>query len=210
MSENKAKDKTKIQTKRRTKKKEQEKRDILIGLLSNPIKKVEQVVKGTSIFEDIMAIALLIVWVFSVSLKSITSAASIKTITWFVFIDRITSEFTLGIAPVLTVVILGTLFYIFSKEKVKFTSMLTLAITVKVPTIIASIISLLSLYSSRIISVTSRATILGVALSTTLVYFAVKALNKGENDQKVFEQFVKLELIYFIIAIGFAVFEVTI
>lgn len=197
MSEKKVKDK-------------KENRDILIGLLSNPIKKIDEVVKEATLLEKIMALILLLAWVFVVSLKSIASVATIKSITWFVFFQRLLNEVTLGIAPILTIVILGTLFYIFSKEKVKYSSMLTLAVTVKVPTIIASIVSLLNLYSSKIVSVTSRVTILGVALSTTLVYFAVKSLNKNVEDKVVFGEFVKLELVYFIIAVGFAIVEVTI
>lgn len=104
------------------------------------------------------------------------------------------------IAPIITVAVLSGLVYGFKKQKNK--SFLTIAsaiVIAKIPVVIASIASLLTLISSSVSKLTSPFSGFCSVLSTVLLYFAIKDLSDESENKTYFWRFALIIGIYYVI-----------
>ena len=104
------------------------------------------------------------------------------------------------IAPIITVAVLSGLVYGFKKQKNK--SFLTIAsaiVIAKIPVVIASIASLLTLISSSVSKLTSPFSGFCSVLSTVLLYFAIRDLSDESENKTYFWRFALIIGIYYVI-----------
>lgn len=172
------------------------------GIISTPIKKISEIAhdKSNNFFKT--AIVLLVLWVLIAGFQQVASI--IGTIFKFGFKYINFSDF-LGIAkavitPLLEIVILSGIVYLFQKQNKK--SFLTVVNTIVAsyfPIVVAKVVGLLNLISgaSRITSPITG--LLGV-ISLVFTFFAIKELSDEKDNDKAVKQFVIIEAVYYVVA----------
>lgn len=172
------------------------------GIISTPIKKISEIAhdKSNNFFKT--AIVLLVLWVLIAGFQQVASI--IGTIFKFGFKYISFSDF-LGIAkavitPLLEIVILSGIVYLFQKQNKK--SFLTVVNTIVAsyfPIVVAKVVGLLNLISgaSRITSPITG--LLGV-ISLVFTFFAIKELSDEKDNDKAVKQFVIIEAVYYVVA----------
>lgn len=172
------------------------------GIISTPIKKISEIAhdKSNNFFKT--AIVLLVLWVLIAGFQQVASI--IGTIFKFGFKYISFSDF-LGIAkavitPLLEIVILSGIVYLFQKQNKK--SFLTVVNTIVAsyfPIVVAKVVGLLNLISgaSRITSPITG--LLGVIL-LVFTFFAIKELSDEKDNDKAVKQFVIIEAVYYVVA----------
>ncbi|MBO5004116.1 MAG: hypothetical protein J6D03_02465 [Clostridia bacterium] len=172
------------------------------GIISTPIKKISEIAhdKSNNFFKT--AIVLLVLWVLIAGFQQVASI--IGTIFKFGFKYISFSDF-FGIAkavitPLLEIVILSGIVYLFQKQNKK--SFLTVVNTIVAsyfPIVIAKVVGLLNLISgaSRITSPITG--LLGV-ISLVFTFFAIKELSDEKDNDKAVKQFVIIEAVYYVVA----------
>lgn len=155
-----------------------------------------------------IAIIVLVIWLVAIFLLGMVSMAKRYLFGAFgsfeYFFDNLFSNM-FGIvkdliAPIITVVVLSGLVYGFKKQKNK--SFLTIAsaiVIAKIPVVIASIASLLTLISSSVSKLTTPFSGFCSVLSTVLLYFAIKDLSDESENKTYFWKFALIIGIYYII-----------
>lgn len=172
------------------------------GIISTPIKKISEIAhdKSNNFFKT--AIVLLVLWVLIAGFQQVASI--IGTIFEFGFKYISFSDF-FGIAkavitPLLEIVILSGIVYLFQKQNKK--SFLTVVNTIVAsyfPIVVAKVVGLLNLISgaSRITSPITG--LLGV-ISLVFTFFAIKELSDEKDNDKAVKQFVIIEAVYYVVA----------
>ena len=92
-------------------------------------------------------------------------------------------------------------------KKKNFLAVVIAVVVAKLPVVVASIVSLLSSVSSEVAKITSEFSGFCSVLSTVLLYFAIKALYKEENDDKVTIKFIITMAIYYGVALILSFFK---
>ena len=90
---------------------------------------------------------------------------------------------------------------------------LTIASTIiiaKIPVVAASLISLLGYINSQVRVITNSFADFCTVISTVLVYFAIKALYKEEDDNKISKTFLITMAIYFAVVLVLRSFNIDI
>jgi hypothetical protein len=83
-------------------------------------------------------------------------------------------------------------------NKKSMVTIITAVVTAKVPVIIASVVSLLTIIDSKVSLVTSPFASLCTVISTVLMYFTAKAICGEEQNSKFFKKFVIIEIIFYV------------
>lgn len=147
------------------------------------------------------AIIFLIIWVAAEFLDSALSIALSRfwTINWG---SKMLGLIKTVIAPVLSVLALSITVYLMNKKSKKSLMTTISSITVaKIPVVLASVVSLLTLISSNASPLTSRFSSFCSAISIVLTYFSVKALFEEEQNSKFIKKFVIIYAIYYVISL---------
>ncbi len=167
------------------------------SLFTNPFETFEKIVKDNSNKYFKYALILIIVWMVA---RFVSSAVSYSALARISSWKNFTSILRTVAFPLISVVVLGLVTFLLNqKEKKSLVSILTLVITAKIPTIIASVVSLLTLISYKVSDITSAFSSFCSVISTVLTYFALKALFKEEGNSKFLKTFIAIEGIYYVI-----------
>lgn len=161
----------------------------------NPIGQLQKVSADTKNGFLKTAILILIVWLIAILLKSIFVVAErylfgyLGSFSYFfshIFVNILSTIKSL-IAPIINILVISVLIYSFQKKKNK--SFLTIASTVlvaKIPFVISAIVSLLSIIDTQVSKLTSAFSTYCGILSTVLLYFAIKYLSADEEGNSTF------------------------
>ena len=87
------------------------------------------------------------------------------------------------------------------ENKKSITTIITAIVTTKIPVIVATVISLLTIIDYKISYITSPFASLCNIVSVVLMYFATKSIFGEEQNSKFFKKFVIIQTIYYAIYI---------
>lgn len=164
----------------------------------------------------VIAIIILAVWVVAGLIDGIISVANMYSLGSYYTLEgfmrnSVSSVFTIIssiLIPVIIVALLSGIIYLFMKDKKKnFLAVVIAVVVAKLPVVVASIISLLSSVGSEVAKITSAFSGFCGVLSTVLLYFAIKALYKEEDDDKVTIKFIITMAIYYGVALVLSFFR---
>lgn len=163
-------------------------------MFKEPFGTIQEIAKdnGNKYFKT--AVILIIVWMAVIFVKKLIN------ITW-----RTTNIFPIilsivktTIAPVVGILVLALIVYFMNKNSKKSLVTTITAVTVaQIPTIIATIVGMLTLISYNINTITIPFSSLCSVVSTILTYFTMKALFEEKENSKFLKTFVIVEAIYF-------------
>ncbi len=107
-----------------------------------------------------------------------------------------------ALAPVVGIIVLSGIVCFMNKENKKsLITTMTAIVTAKIPVIIATVVSLLTIIDSKISVVTGPFNSFCTVISIVLTYFATKTIFGEEQNSKFFKKFVMIEAIYYVIYI---------
>lgn len=172
------------------------------GIISTPVKKISEIAhdKSNNFFKT--AIVLLVLWILIAGFQQVASI--IGTIFKYGFKYVEFSDFV-GIAkavitPLLEIVILSGIVYLFQKQNKKsFLTVVNTIVAAYFPIVVSKVVGLLNLISgaSRITSPITG--LLGV-ISLVFTFFAIKELSDEKDNDKAVKQFVIIEAVYYVVA----------
>lgn len=172
------------------------------GIISTPVKKISEIAhdKSNNFFKT--AIVLLVLWILIAGFGQVASI--IGTIFKYGFKYVEFSDFV-GIAkavitPLLEIVILSGIVYLFQKQNKKsFLTVVNTIVAAYFPIVVSKVVGLLNLISgaSRITSPITG--LLGV-ISLVFTFFAIKELSDEKENDKAVKQFVIIEAVYYVVA----------
>lgn len=172
------------------------------GIISTPVKKISEIAhdKSNNFFKT--AIVLLVLWILIAGFQQVASI--IGTIFKYGFKYVQFSDFV-GIAkavitPLLEIVILSGIVYLFQKQNKKsFLTVVNTIVAAYFPIVVSKVVGLLNLISgaSRITSPITG--LLGV-ISLVFTFFAIKELSDEKDNDKAVKQFVIIEAVYYVVA----------
>lgn len=174
-----------------------ETKSFIVELFKDPLGKINEIVsKDTSKYFK-YAIIILIVWTIAVCIKSISSKIGF----WgygpngFNYILAIVKT---TLAPIFGVIVMSVIIFVMNKtNKKELTTIISAVTTTKVPIVIASIISLLTIFSGNISTLTAPFTILCSTISIVLLFFAMKNIFGQEKNSEFIKKFALVEVIYY-------------
>jgi len=184
-----------------------------ISFFKNPLGEIKKVATDTKPNFLKIAIIVLVLWLVIIIFSNVLGMAiNYLFSSWGSFsyffrnlfsnILELVKDF---IAPIITIAVLSGLTYGFMKNKNKSFLTIVSAITIaKIPVVISSIVSIISLFGMGITKLTSTFSSFCSVISTILLYFAIKHLsNESENDSY-FWKFALIMGIFYIVKFVFS------
>lgn len=173
------------------------------SMFKDPFGNIQQIVNDNSNKHFKTAILLVIVWMAIILIDRIFGAyyAPGGFSVSFAF-KQILGFVKAVLGPVVGVVVLSGIISIMNKENKKsLITTMTAIVTAKVPVIIATAVTLLTIIDTKISTVTVPFASLCSVISIVLTYFATKTIFGEEQNSKFFKKFIIIEAIYYIVYI---------
>lgn len=170
-------------------------RGFVTEMFKNPIKKIKDVAEDNSGNYFKTVLFLLAIWVIAVFIES--SYSTISLLGFARAFRNILDVLKEIIAPLIGILLLSVFALLLNKDSKK--SLTTIISTVTVcylPSIIASVVSLLTLISSNMSRLTIPFTNLCVTVSIVLSYFGFKAIFGNKEDNEFIKKFVIIQILY--------------
>ena len=175
------------------------------SMFKDPFGTIKTIVDDSTNKHFKTAIIFVAIWTIVVFIK----ALSIKFWSFDALFRNMLSLIKTIIAPALGIVVLSGIIYFMNKENKKsLVTIMTAVTTAKIPVIVASVVSLLTLFSSSAYKITSPFTSLCSVVSVVLTYFTAKSIFKEEQNSKFFKKFVAIEAIYYVAYILISFLEI--
>ena len=193
-----------------------ETKGFIVDMFKNPLKKIQQIAdKDTSKYFT-HSIIILVIWVVARILLKMFSYKYIIGEFSFRHMIRISeignallSIIISGITPILSILAMSLIIYwVNKKNKKQLTTILTLVISASIPVVIASVVSLLTIFGVKVSIITSPFVSLCNVISIILTYFVAKAILGVEKDSDFIKKFILIETIFYIVYIVFSFFEI--
>lgn len=176
-----------------------ETKGFITEMFKNPLGKLKELVDESSGKSFKYAVILLVVWTVAVLLNAIFSRMNLWGYYWY---SNLWSIVKSTIAPILSVVVMSIILFVMNKKNKKpLTTVITAVTAAKLPTVIASVVSLLTLIGSGISIITSPFAKLCNIMSVVLFFFASKNLLAEEENSKYIKKFVIVEAIFYAVYI---------
>lgn len=167
----------------------------ILEMLKNPLEKVKEVATDNSGKYLKTAIFLIVIWTILVFISSTYS-----TIYYWGFsrvFSNILSVLKKILAPALGILVYSVVVLIMNKNNKKsLTDVISTVTITQLPLMVASLVSLLTIISSKISTVTSPFRALCEIVAIVLGYFGFKNLFNEENDSTFIKKYVLIQLIY--------------
>lgn len=165
------------------------------AMFKDPFAKIKEIVEDKENKNLKMAIIFIAIWIVAIFIKALAA----KHWSFDALFRNILSLIKTIIAPALGILVLSGIVYFMNKnEKKSLTTILTAITIAKIPTIFASVFSLLTLFSYSAYKITSPVASLCAVVTIILTYFTIKAIFKEEQNSKFLKTFVIIEAIYYV------------
>lgn len=166
-------------------------------MFKKPLEKIKEIAKEDSKYFK-TAIFILIIWTIAVFVKSTYS-----TIYYWGFsrvFTNILSVLKDILTPILGILAYSIIIFIFNKKNKKtLTNIISTVTLAQLPLTIASVISLLTIFSYEFTKITVAFTSLCTVVSIILAYFGYKEIFNEKADSEFIKKFILIQLIYFIV-----------
>ena len=174
------------------------------GLLSNLFGKPVETIKG--IVDDNKnqfyktALIIIIAWAVLILVNRI-----IDFIIYDYYKFNVLATIKAILSPVLEILVMAIIIHVLNKDnKQPLTKSITAVSIAKVPLVISTILGYLTYISSNVRYITNPIASLLSVISIVLMFFVVKEMFKEEDNEKALKLFVKVEVIYYIVAFAFS------
>lgn len=170
------------------------------SMFKDPFATIKQIVNDKTNKHFKTAIIFVVIWMAAGLLATLFgSYYSFNRFSFDLAFRQILAIVKAVIAPTLSVLILSGIVYVMNKENKKsMITILTAIVTAKIPVIVASVVSLLTIIDSKVSLVTSPFASLCSVVSVVLTYFTTKTIFGEEQNSKFFKKFVIIEAIYYV------------
>lgn len=176
-------------------------------LFKNPLEKLKEIVEKDNGQYFKYAIIILVIWVAAELISRCFTVGSIWRLSNFG--NSLMSVIRATIAPVISVLVMSIIVLVMNKNNKKpLTTIITAVTTANTPVVVASVVSLLTIFSSSISTITSPFSILCNTISTVLMYFTLKAIFGEEKNSNFIKKFVIVEVIYYVAYIIFSLLRI--
>lgn len=184
-------------------------------LWKEPIKTMENVTHSSQKQFLKIAIIVFVIWLvasFLSGLISIFNSLSYYSVHYGTFasffkdaVSNILAIVKIVITPILSVGVLSAIIYFMLKEKKKpFITIATAVVVAKIPVVLASVISLLEIFSSQFYKITSMFSGICSVISTVLLFFVIKSFYGEKDEDKSMKSFVIIMAIFYVIRFIFS------
>ena len=164
-------------------------------MYKDPFAKIKEIVEDKENKSLKMAIIFIVIWTVAVFIKALAA----KYWSFSIVFRNVLSLVKTIIAPALGIVVLSAIVYFMNKnEKKSLTTIITSITIAKIPTILASVISLLTIFSTSAYKITSPIASLCSVVTTILTYFTIKEIFNEKENSKFLKTFVIIEAIYYV------------
>lgn len=164
----------------------------------DPLGKMKEIVSKDSNKYFTFAIIILVVWTAAVVLKTCFSFGG-----WYgfkYFGQSILKVIKAFITPALSILVMSLIVFLFNKNNKKsLTTVITTFVVAKIPTVIAAIVSLITIFSLKALSITNPFTSFCYVCSIVLEFFAMKSIMVTEKNSEFIKTFVKIEAVYYVV-----------
>lgn len=170
-------------------------------MLKNPLDKINEIANdGENKFFK-TALVLIVVW----TVVEMVSGLSTLFNEYGEFFENILGFLKIGLRPIVSILAMSlVMLWLNKKEKKSLTTNIATITTAKLPIIAADVISLLTMIDYSVYKITGKVYTFATLISTVLLFFAIKALSKEDDDKNAFRKFVIVEAVwvavYFVIS----------
>lgn len=184
-----------------------ETKGFIIDMFKNPLKKMQQIVNRNTGKFLTYAIIILIIWVVA---ELVNKSFSFSHIWKYSNIgSALVSTILAGITPIVSVLVMSVIIFIMNKNnRKKLTSIITVVVAASIPLVIASVVQLLTIYSTQVSLLTTPLSKLCNAISVILMYFAIKSVFGSEKNSEFIKKFILVETIYYVVYIVLALLNI--
>lgn len=195
------------------KKDSKEAKGFLTSFFKDPIGELKKVTSDSANKFVKIAIIILIIWLVAILITNLFSIAShylfgtFGSFSYFFknLFSNILDVIKDLVAPIITVLLLSALVYGFKKNKNKsFLTIVSSVLVAKIPVVAATILNILTIFSSSFSRITSAFSGFCSILSTVLLYFAIKNLSDEEKNDSYFWKFALIIGIFYIVKFVFS------
>lgn len=168
-------------------------------MFKNPLKKIKEIAKEDSKYFK-TAIFILIIWTIAVFIKSTYSTIYYWGFSrvWTNILDVLKNI----LAPALGILAYSIIIFVLNKKNKKsLTSIISTVTLAQLPLAIASVISLLTIFSYEFTKIIVAFTGLCAVISIILAYFGYKEILNEKEDSIFIKKFVLIQVIYYIVYI---------
>ena len=184
-----------------------ETKGFITELFKNPLEKLKEIVEKDNGQYLKYAIIILVIWVAAELIARCFTVGSIWR--WSGLGTSLMSIIRATIAPVISVLVMSVIVLMMNKNNKKpLTTIITAVTTANIPVVAASIVSLLTIFSTSASTITSPFAILCNTISTILMYFALKTIYGEEKNSDFVKKFVVVETIYYLAYIIFSLLRI--
>jgi len=169
----------------------------LKDMLVDPIGKIKTIAGNTAEFFHVSVI-ILALWV-AASFLSVVLAYTGRTWVFGNVIQNIFSIVMSTISPVVAVLVMSAIAYLFLKDKIKqITPVVIIIIIASTPRVMSAVINILPSLISTSSRIVSPITSFLYIVSVILVYFGLKALSGENKDEVFFKKYMMIQGAYFV------------
>lgn len=171
----------------------------IVEMFKNPINKIKEIAKeDTKYFKT--SIFILIIWVLAVFVKS-----SYSTFYYFGIVRvfaKILDVLKDVLVPVIIVMVYSLMLLVLNKkEKKSLTGIISTVTATQIPLVIASLLSILTIFSREFSKITFAFNGLCTAITIILSFFGFKEVLNEEDNEKFIKKFILIQSIYYAIAV---------
>ena len=182
-----------------------ETKGFIAELFKDPLGKIKEIVDKENNQYFKYAIIILVIWVVAelrcFSVGPIWGLSSLGS--------SLMSVIKATIAPICSILVMSIIVLVMnSKNKKSLTTIITTVTTANIPLVIASVVSILTIFGSSISTITIPFTRLCSAVSIVLMYFTLKSIFGEEKNSEFIKKFALVELVYYIAYIVFSLLNI--
>lgn len=184
-----------------------ETKGFITELFKNPLEKLKEIVEKDNGQYLKYVIIILVIWVAAELIARCFAVGSIWR--WSGLGTSLMSIIRATIAPVISVLVMSVIVLMMNKNNKKsLTTIIAAVTTANIPVAFASVVSLLTIFSSSVSTITSPFASLCNTISIVLMYFTLKAIFGEEKNSDFIKKFVIVEAIYYVAYIIFSLLRI--
>ena len=173
---------------------------LLSKLFGKPVETIKEIVDDNKNQFYKTALIIIIAWAVLILVNRI-----IDFIIYDYYKFNVLATIKAILSPVLEILVMAIIIHVLNKDnKQPLTKSITAASIAKIPLVISTILGYLTYISSNVRYITSPIASLLNVISTVFIFFVVKEMFKEEDNEKALKLFVKVEVIYYIVAFAFS------
>ena len=184
-----------------------ETKGFIAELFKDPLGKIKEIVDKENNQYFKYAIIILVIWVVAELISRCFSVGPIWGLSSLG--SSLMSVIKATIAPICSILVMSIIVLVMnSKNKKSLTTIITTVTTANIPLVIASVVSILTIFGSSISTITIPFTRLCSAVSIVLMYFTLKSIFGEEKNSEFIKKFALVELVYYIAYIVFSLLNI--